>query len=43
MFILGGGLYTTVLRYIVDRDLFTSILATFGNRPAGVAVEVKWK
>ena len=30
MFILGGGLYTTVLRYIVDRDLFTSILATFG-------------
>ncbi len=30
MFVVGGGLYTTVLRHIVGRDLFTSILATFG-------------
>ncbi len=28
--ILAGGLYGIVIRHIVDRDLFTSILATFG-------------
>lgn len=30
LFVLGWGLYHTVIFRVVDRDLFTSILATFG-------------
>jgi len=30
MFLFGWGLYVTIIRRVIERDLFTSLLATFG-------------
>lgn len=30
MFMLGWGIYAVIIRRVVDRDMFTSLLATFG-------------
>jgi branched-chain amino acid transport system permease protein len=30
LFVLGWGVYATIIRRVVDRDMFTSLLATFG-------------